>query len=233
MPAAPCAPVPLTHLLYATASRRLGENCWPAPKPPKILPFEEKRRITRPPRDTSTKDAWHACEKSLRKDLLSGKLIAHAYVESTGHFRRIHPDYWREYGSALALSGAIYDLEDGRTFNDAVDGANVYVFDEAAKEWLIAHGVSLLDPYCPNALRMNAPRKAPSKTKYNWDQFEHEVMQRLDLYRSRSPFPTEAELVREMKDWCGLTWDRVPDRKLVLKHIRDATIEHVANERGI
>lgn len=208
--AALCASVPFSDLLYALVSKRLGRDCWP--------PYDRPK--TRPPRDKKTLHAWRLCEEKLFDALCSDDLVAHAYVERTGHFRRIPRHYWNENGSALCTSGYIFDLIPGKTFNMEIHGSNVYVGDAIAKEWLIKQGISGIDPFCPEMLRLKRKPAPSRRTKYHWPAFEDEVVCRLGRYRTRSPQPLEAELVTEMSDWCSLTWDRCPDPKMIRQHLR-------------
>lgn len=208
----PYTTVPISDLVNALVSRCLGFKWQPA-------------RATgkgRPAMAAPVRDALIACYKIIIPDLSDGKLSAYALVGSSGQFREIAPDYWKNELCGFALDGVMFDLDEGKTFSGEVNGSDVYVLGEDAKTWLIRQGISGIDPFCPPSLRLKRKTTASRKTQYNWLQFENEVVCRLRLYRNRSLDPTEADLMKEMNNWCSLTWDRRPDPKMVRMHLRIA-----------
>ncbi len=208
--APPYVTVQMSDLVNALVSRCLGYKWQPTRGTGK----------SRPAMQAPVRDALIKCYKIMIADLSEGKLSAYAHVGSSGQFREIATDYWKKELCGFALDGIMFDLDEGKTFPSEVNGSNVYVLGEDAKAWLIRHGISGIDPFCPPALRLKRTTTAPRKTQYNWLHFENEVVCRLRLYRDRSPVPTEAELMKEFRSWCSLIWNRCPDPKLVRLHLR-------------
>jgi hypothetical protein len=89
-------------------------------------------------------------KRQVLKDLQDMKLVAYAFMETTGIFHRVVKDYWVEYPE---LTSTLTDIFEVGNFSPEMEGRPIYVFDSSALPWLIERDIDEANPAYPEVLR--------------------------------------------------------------------------------
>jgi len=212
----PYRTVPIVELHHALVGKQLGRIWRP----------KRHTSKTRSPTEKATLRASYSAHSSLMTDLGAGALIAHAYVERTGQFRRITTRYWKEELSGGSLDGAMREFELlEETFARQLQDCTVVVLDRHAEEWLGRHGINERSVYFPEELRPQVlMQSSPHETLYDWAAFEKHASDRLHDEGGYIVSWQQRHLVKEMSVWCEENWGEgsVPDLKLIRFHVKAA-----------
>lgn len=227
----PYVTVPISELVLAIATRKFGH---PLPVPVKSRakdPISRAVRTRRYDRDVAIAKA--AGSQQVLLDLQARTLIAHVHSEATGQFRRISTDFWSEPFAGLALSGTIFDIDDGlrRTFPPELDRSTVYVRGDNAISWLSSQGIVEEDASFPDCLRSQQKARQRRRPQYDWPAFEKVAVSRLHYEGAFSGEWRQARLEEQMLLWCRENWDEEPSLRIVRDHVKAAVRQFMREKK--
>lgn len=215
--------VPLAELYYALMDKELGPRLPAMRKRQRKTPWSDRPIAVKAPSAHLTIAARMRTVKSLLTDLRHGVLVAHAHHVATGQFRKIPMSFWYEDFVGLSLGGELLDMLDASTFPPELKGSTIYVAADRAQSWLKQHGLAAMARFAastPGRVAPAQPRKR--STRYDWPSFERYAASLLDEEGDYHTNWRQADLEREMLQWCQDHWEREPAMRSVRDHVRIA-----------